>query len=110
MPLLFADLSSAVWASRIWWPKNESDDGVAHGRQAGLRWWPVDSFFPSRFGNAAVLQEGVSNHRHKSVTVKTVPGQCLEVIEILFQLLMRLLADPSRLDGCSQPPQVYLGW
>jgi len=44
-PLLFADLSSAVRASRIWWPKNESDDGVAHGRQAGLRWWPVDSFF-----------------------------------------------------------------
>ena len=69
-------------------------------------------FFPPRFGNAAVLQEGVSNHRHKSVTVKTVPGPSLEVIEteFLFQLLMRLLADPSRLDGCSQPPQVYLGW
>src|SRR5258706_6218653 len=70
MPLLFADLSSAVWASRIWLLTNESDDGVAHGRQAGLRWWPVD-FFSSRFGNAAVLQEGVSHHRHKNVTVKT---------------------------------------
>jgi hypothetical protein len=30
-------------------------------------------FFPPRLGNAAVLQEGVSNHRHKSVTMKTVP-------------------------------------
>ena len=45
-------------------------------------------FFPPRLGNAAVLQEGVSNHRHKSVTVKTVPGQSLEVMEteFLFQL------------------------
>jgi len=47
-----------------------------------------------------VLQEGVSNHRHKSVTVKTVPGPSLEVMEteFLFQLQMRLLADPSRRD------------
>ena len=45
-------------------------------------------FFLSRLGNAAVLQEGVSNHRHKSVTGKTVLGQSLEVIEteLLFQL------------------------
>ena len=26
---------------------DEVDDGVAHGRQAWLRWWPVDSFFPA---------------------------------------------------------------
>jgi len=44
--------------------------------------------FPRRFGNSAVLQEGVNNHRHKSVTVKTVPGPSLDVIEteFLFQL------------------------
>jgi hypothetical protein len=30
--------------------------------------------------------------------------------EILFQLLMRVRADQSRLDGCCQPPQAYLGW
>jgi hypothetical protein len=60
-------------------------------------------FFPPRFGNAAVLQEGVSNHRYEGVTVKAMPGPPLEVIEteFLFQLLMRLLADPSRLDGCN---------
>jgi hypothetical protein len=45
--------------------------------------------FPPRSGDAAVLQEGVSNHRHKSVTVKTA-GPSLEVIEteFLFQLLI----------------------
>jgi hypothetical protein len=82
---------------------------VAHGRQTWLRWWAVDSFFPPPFGDTAVLQEGVSNHRHEGVTVKTVPGSSFEVIEteFLFQLLMRQFADPSRLDGCSQPPQVH---
>jgi hypothetical protein len=57
---------------------------VAHGRQAWLRWRPVDSFFPSRFGDAAVLQEGVSYHRHEGVTVKAVPRPSLEVIETEF--------------------------
>ena len=28
-------------------------------------------FFRPAFGNAAVLREGVSNYRHKGVTVKT---------------------------------------
>src|SRR6266404_4245550 len=80
-PLLFADLFSAVRAS-LWRRSNdEFDDGVAYGRQAWLRWRSVDSFFPSRFGDAAVLQEGVSNHRHEGVTVKPVPGPPLEVIE-----------------------------
>ena len=44
-PLLSAYLPSAVWASRIWWPKDEIDDGLAYGRQARLRRWTVDSFF-----------------------------------------------------------------
>ena len=26
---------------------DEIEDGVAHGGQAWLRWWPVDSFFPA---------------------------------------------------------------
>jgi hypothetical protein len=111
MQLHFADLSSAVCASPSWQSKNEIDDGVAHGRQTWLRWWAVDSFFPPRFGDAAVLQEGVSNHRNEGVTVKTVPGYSFEVIEteFLFRLLMRLIVDPSRLDGCSHPPQVHPG-
>lgn len=43
--LPFADLFSAVWASLIWWSKNELDDGVAHGRQTRLWRWAVDPFF-----------------------------------------------------------------
>ena len=48
-----------------------------------------------------MLKECVSDHCHESVTVKALPGSPFEVIEaeFLFQLLMRLLADPSRLDG-----------
>ena len=50
-----------------------------------------------------MLEEGVGDHRHERVTMKALPGPALEVIkaEFFFQLLMRLLADPSRLDrGC----------
>ena len=55
-----------------------------------------------------MLEEGVSNHCHERVTVKAVPGPSLKVIEaeFFFQLLMGLLADPSRLDGGSQAAQV----
>lgn len=46
------------------------------------------------------------------MTVKAVPGPALEVVksDLLFQLLMRLLADPTRFDGCSQLSQVRPGW
>ena len=41
-----------------------------------------------------MLQEGVGDHGHQRVTMKTLPGSSLEVIkpEFLFQLLMRLFA------------------
>jgi hypothetical protein len=55
-PLRFGDLSSAVRTPLRRWPKNEVDDGVAHGRQAWLRWRPLDSFFSVplwRCGSAA---------------------------------------------------------
>jgi hypothetical protein len=57
-----------------------------------------------------MLEEGIGDHCHERVTVKTLPGSSLEVIEaeFLFELLMRLLADPSRLDGSSQGAQVRL--
>jgi hypothetical protein len=50
-----------------------------------------------------MLEEGVSDRCHERVTMKASPGSSLEVIEteFLFQLLMSLLADPSRLDGGS---------
>lgn len=48
-----------------------------------------------------MLQEGIGDHSHQCVTMKTLPDRSLEVIksEFLFQLLMRLFANPSRLDG-----------
>ena len=51
-----------------------------------------------------MLEEGVGDHSHERMTVKAWPRSSLEVIEaeFFFQLLMGLLADPSRLDGGSQ--------
>ena len=48
-----------------------------------------------------MLEEGVSDHRHERVTMKTLPGSSLEVVEaeLFFQLLMGLLADSSCFDG-----------
>ena len=65
-------------------------------------------FFPPRLCEAAMLEEGVSDHGHQCVTVQALPGSSLEVIksEFFFQLLMGLLANPSRLDRGSQRAQV----
>jgi hypothetical protein len=48
-----------------------------------------------------MLEKGISDHCHERVTVETLPGLSLEVVEaeFFFQLLMGLLADPPRLDG-----------
>ena len=57
-----------------------------------------------------MLQEGVSDHRHKRMTVKALPGSSLEVVktEFFFQLLVSLLANPTCLDGGCQGAQVGL--
>ena len=57
-----------------------------------------------------MLEEGVSDHRHERMTVKALPGSSLEVIEteFFFQLLVSLLANPSRLDTSRQGAQVGL--
>jgi hypothetical protein len=46
------------------------------------------------------------------MAMKALPGSSLEVIEteFFFELLMRLLADPSRLDGGRQGVQIGFGW
>jgi hypothetical protein len=52
------------------------------------------------FGEAEVLQEGHGDRHHQRVVVQPVPGAALEVVEteFLLHLLVRLLADPTRLD------------
>jgi len=67
-------------ATLLWWLGDKFKYGLPHGWQSWLRRWTVDSFFPSR---------------------------CFET-EFFFQLLMSLLANPSRLDGCRQGAQVGL--
>jgi hypothetical protein len=42
-----------------------------------------------------MLEEGVSDHRHKRMTAKALPGSSLS-----------LLANPTRLDGVCQGAQV----
>ena len=61
-----------------------------------------------------MLEEGVSDHCHERVTMKALPGSSLEVIEtkFFFQLLVSLLANPSRLEWwppecVSQSPLVF---
>jgi hypothetical protein len=104
MPLLSADLSSAVRASLRSWLNDEIDDGLAYGWQTRLRRWTVDSFFPPHLREAAMLEECVSDHGHERMTMKALPGSSLKVIkpEFLFQVLMGLFANPSRFDRGSQ--------
>jgi hypothetical protein len=58
-----------------------------------------------------MLKEGEGEHGHECMAVKALPGSALEVVEteLLFQLLMGLLANPSRLDGCGQGAQAGRG-
>ena len=99
-PLPFDDLSSAVRASLRSWSNDEFDDGVAYGRQARLRRWPVDFLFPPRLCETAMLEERVSDHGHEGMSTEALPGSSFEVIEpeFLFQLLMCLFANPPRFD------------
>jgi hypothetical protein len=96
----FTGSSSAVWASVSWRSKNEIDDGVAYRRQAWLRRRSVDSFFSAPPVRGEDVAERVGDYGHQRVTMKTLPGSPLEVIkpQFLFQLLMRLFANPSCLD------------
>ena len=82
-------------------------------RTAGRVGWgggPLILFFPPCGCETAILEEGVGDHRHERVTVKALPGPALEVIKakFFFQLLVCLLADPSRLDRGCQSAKVGL--
>src|SRR5215510_7540859 len=110
MPPLVADPFSAVWTSLWRRSCQESENGVTYGGQSWLGRRAVDSFFPPCGCEAAILEEGVGDHGHEHVTVKALPGPALEVIKakFFFQLLVRLLADPSRLDRGCQSAKVSL--
>src|SRR5256884_6207436 len=71
---------------------------------------PLFFFFPPCCFEPAMLEESVSDHRHERMTMQALPGSALEVIEteFFFQLLVSLLANPSRLDGSRQGAKVSL--
>jgi len=58
-----------------------------------------------------MLEEGESEHHHQGVPMNPGPGAALEVVEaeFLLHLLMRLLADPARLDDFGQALQGGVG-
>ena len=58
-----------------------------------------------------MLKESEGEHRHERMTVEALPRSALEVVEteFLFQLLMGLFTNPSRLDGCGQGAQAGRG-
>src|SRR5689334_24971108 len=58
-----------------------------------------------------VLEERERDHGHQRVPVQAGPGAALEVVEaeLLLRLLVRLLADPARLDRGRQLPERRLG-
>ena len=62
---------------------------------------PLILFFPACCFKPATLEESVGDHCHERMTVKALPRTAFEVIEtkFFFQLLVSLLANPSRLDG-----------
>src|SRR5262245_28709216 len=68
---------------------------------------PLILFFPPCCFEPTMLEESVGDHRHQRMTMQALPGSALEVIEaeFFFQLLVSLLANPSRLDGGRQGGQ-----
>src|SRR5277367_861700 len=68
-------------------------------------------FSPALFSEATALQEGVCDHGHEGVAMQAMPGSALEVIEAEFflELLVGLLADPSRLDRGGERLEVGVG-
>jgi hypothetical protein len=55
-----------------------------------------------------MLEEGVSDHRHKRMSVKALPGSSLEVAKtkFFFHLLVSLLANPRALNAPITPSRL----
>ena len=68
-------------------------------------------FSPLRLSEAVGLKEEEGDHGHERMPIEPLPGSPLEVVEakLLLHLLMRLLADPSRLDRAGQALEWRVG-
>jgi len=57
-----------------WSARDGDDEGFANGRRRWLRGARGRHFFrPPAAAEATMLEEGVGDHRHERVTVKTAP-------------------------------------
>jgi len=79
-PLFVANPISAMRALLRRWSSEEFEDGVAHGWQSRLRRRPVDSFFPPCCCEAAMLEEGVRDHRHERGSIDAITAPPHETI------------------------------
>ena len=83
-------------------------------RTAGKLGWgggPMRLFPPLRQVEAPVLQERQGDQRHQRVAMQACPRAALEVIQpqLLLELLMCLLANPTGLNGRRQGLELGLG-
>ena len=91
-------------------PAEMIQNGLSDSRHGGFRRWTADSFFPPRCCEAPGLEESVGHHGHERVSMQSGPGAPLEVVEaeLLLELLVRLFANPARLDGSGQGLEIGL--
>ena len=80
---------------------------LGEGGGPGIRVGIFPPAHPTVLGEAEVLQVGAGDAGHQRMSVQTGPGPPLEVseTEFLLELLVRLLADPARLDSGGQGAQ-----
>src|SRR3712207_8388215 len=67
------------------------------GRGGGPGWGGVPALFPPE---AQVLEQGEGELAQEGVVVQPAPAPALEMVQpqLVLELLVRLLADPARLD------------
>src|SRR5690349_15201895 len=84
---------------------------LGEGGGPGTRGWIFPRPRPAVRGEAQVLQIGERNAGHQRMPVQPGPRASLEMAqaELLFELLVRLLARPARLDRGGEGAQGRLG-
>lgn len=90
-----------------WWTAGRLGDGGGPGTRGGI----FPRLRPAMRGEAEMLQSGEGDAGHQGVPVQPSPGSALEVAEVQLplELLVRLLAHPTRLDGGDEGAERYPG-
>jgi hypothetical protein len=89
-PLLFADLFSAARTSLSGRSNDEFDVGVACGRQARLRWRPVDSFSAPPVQDAIGRQADINSASSDRLGLLGIPVHSASLIRLAGATFMIL--------------------